>query len=154
MAAAETDAIGGVADAGLWFEPLTPTSCLERSAVVYGDRLAVVDDGRRFTYAELRQRCARLAGGLASLGVGPGDRVAVLCPNTHVLLEAHHGIPMAGAVLVALNTRLTARELAVIVEHSGARVLIHDAELAEVAREVAARSAGGSGSGPRLVEAG
>jgi fatty-acyl-CoA synthase len=150
----EVGALDGVADAALWFEPLTPTSFLERSAVAYADRLAVVDGERRFTYAELRGRCARLAGGLVSLGVRPGDRVAVLCPNTHVLLEAHYGVPMAGAVLVALNVRLTPGELARIVEHAGARVLVYDAELGEVAREIGARLAGEPGRDVRLVEAG
>ena len=108
----------------LSFEPLTPTSFLARSALVFGDRTAVVDGDARFTYAELHDRCQRLAGALVSLGASGGERVAVLAPNTHVLLEAHYGVPLAGAVLVALNVRLTAEELGWIVGHAGAPVLI------------------------------
>ena len=80
------------------------------------------------------ERTERLAGGL---GVAPGDRVAVLAPNAHVLLEAHYGVPLAGAVLVALNVRLAPAELAYMLEHSGATVLLHDESLAEKAREAA-----------------
>jgi fatty-acyl-CoA synthase len=136
----------------LSFEPLTPTAFLERSALVFADRLALVDGDLHLTYAELRERCARLAGGLASIGVVPGDRVAVLCLNTHELLEAHYGVPMAGAVLVALNTRLNPAELAAIVEHSGAETLVHDAELADAAGEIAGRLAGARPL--KLLEAG
>jgi fatty-acyl-CoA synthase len=84
----------------------------------------------RRTYAELWDRAQRLAGMLDGQGVRPGDRVAVLAPNTHVLLEAHYGVPLAGAVLVALNTRLAPAEIAYILEHSGAKLVIVDDELA------------------------
>ncbi len=110
------------------FEPLTPVSFLQRAGAVYTDRIAVIDGATRITYANLLERAQRLAGALASLGVEPGDRVALLAPNTHVLLEAHFGVPFAGAVLVALNTRLAAAELAYILDHSGAKVLIYDHE--------------------------
>jgi fatty-acyl-CoA synthase len=132
------------------FEALTPTSFLLRSGQVYADRRAVIEDGADYTYAELLDRCLRLAGALRAMGVPEGGRVAVLAPNTHVLLEAHHGVPFAGAVLVALNTRLTAADHAYTLEHCGAEVLIHDYELEDVAREIAARA----GSGLRLVRAG
>jgi fatty-acyl-CoA synthase len=135
----------------LSFEPLTPTSFLARSALVFGDRTAVVDGDARFTYAELHDRCQRLAGALVSLGASGGARVAVLAPNTHVLLEAHYGVPLAGAVLVALNVRLTAEELGWIVGHAGARVLIYDHELEATARRVAQLVGEG---GLRLVRAG
>jgi len=115
------------------FEPLTPASFLQRSGAVYADRVAVIDGALRLTYAQLLERTQRLAGALVSLGVLPGDRVALLAPNTHVLLEAHYGVPFAGAVLVALNPRLAAAELAYILEHSGARVLIYDHEFAALA---------------------
>jgi len=91
----------------------------------------------RWTYGRLLERSERLAGALASLGVAPGDRVAVLAPNTHLLLEAHYGVPLAGAVLVALNLRLAPAELAYMLEHSGATVLLHDESLAGKAREAA-----------------
>jgi fatty-acyl-CoA synthase len=124
------------------FEALTPTSFLSRSGRVYADRIAVIDGDRRFTYAEFLDRSLRLGGALRGMGIGEGSRVAVLAPNTHVLLEAHHGVPFAGAVLVALNTRLTAADHAYSVEHCDARVLIYDYEFEDVAREVAARSDG------------
>jgi fatty-acyl-CoA synthase len=118
--------------------PLTPTAFLDRARAVYAERTAVVGDGPALTYAELGDRCDRLAGALAGLGVAPGDTVSVLAPNTRVALEAHFGVPQAGAVLNALNTRLSPAELAYIVGHAGARVLVADHELAPVAELVAA----------------
>lgn len=120
------------------FEPLTPVSYLERAAVVHGHRTAVVDGPVRRTYAELLQRCRRQAGLLTELGVEPGDRVAVLAPNSAMLLEAHYGVAMAGGVLVALNTRLAPAELRYIVEHSGARVLLYDDSLSAAAEQTGA----------------
>jgi len=118
------------------YEPLTPTAYLTRAGRVFADRLAVVDGDKRFTYAQFLDRARRLAGGLRSLGAGDGARVAVLAPNTHVLLEAHYGVPLAGAVLVALNPRLTSADLTRIVEHAGAAVLIHDYEHDVAAGEI------------------
>ncbi len=132
------------------FEPLTPTSFLLRSGKVYADRVAVSDGERRFTYAEFLDRCLRLAGALRNMGVPEGGRVAVLAPNSHVLLEAHYGVPFAGAVLVALNIRLTAGDLSFIVAHSGAQALIYDYEFEGVAQDVAGRV----GDELRLVRAG
>jgi len=129
---------------------LTPTAFLDRARRVGGDRTALVDGQVRRTYAELADRCERLAGALAGLGVAPGDRVSVLAPNTGVALEAHFGVPWAGAVLNALNTRLSAAELAYIVGHAGSRVLVVDADLADLARDVVGRL----GSGVRLVLSG
>jgi len=132
------------------FEALTPTSFLLRSGSVYGDRAAVIDDGRRFTYAELLERCLRLAGALRNMGIPEGGRVAVLAPNTHVLLEAHCGVPFSGAVLVALNTRLAPADLSFIVAHSGAQALLYDYEFEAIARDIE----GQVGGGLRLVRAG
>jgi fatty-acyl-CoA synthase len=112
---------------------LTPLSMLRRSEVVFADRTAVVDRGDRFTYRELGERCRRQAGLLASRGVRSGDRVAVLAPNTRMLLEAHYGVAMADGVLVALNIRLAVDELARIIAHSGATVLLFDETLRETA---------------------
>ncbi|MCX9191048.1 acyl-CoA synthetase [Carbonactinospora thermoautotrophica] len=131
----------------LSFEPLTPTNFLRRSALVFAERTAVVDGEVTFTYAALWERVRLLAGGLAQLGVRPGDRVAVLAPNSHMMLEATFGVPAAGALLVPLNIRLSPDELAYILDHAGVSVLLHDAELtasAEAAREA-------SRSRPRLV---
>src|SRR3569833_2947189 len=74
------------------FESLNPTAFLDRAMVVYGDRTAVVDGDERWSYAEFGDRCQRQAGMLAALGVKPGDRVGVLAPNGHLLLEAHYGV--------------------------------------------------------------
>ncbi|MEV5552989.1 AMP-binding protein [Nonomuraea wenchangensis] len=109
---------------GLSFEPLTPVSFLDRAADAHGDRIAVIDGDRRVTYHELRERCRRMAGALASLA--RGRPVAVLAPNTSVLLEANFGVPWAGVPLVAINTRLAPGEVGYILEHSGAGVLVHD----------------------------
>jgi fatty-acyl-CoA synthase len=132
------------------FEALTPTSFLLRSGRVYADRAAVIDGERRFTYSEFLGRCLRLGGALRNMGLAEGGRVAVLAPNTHVLLETHYGVPFAGAVLVALNTRLTPSDLSFIASHSGAQVLIFDHEFENVAREIEAQVGGGL----RLVRAG
>ena len=128
--------------------PLTPLAFLERSADVYPERTAVVDADRRFTYAELRLRCRRLASALERWGIVPGDTVAAMLPNTHPLLEAHFGVPMAGAVLNALNVRLDPDTLAYILEHSGTRLLLCDAEFAPVIAEALARMA----APPTVVE--
>ena len=120
------------------FEALTPTAFLHRSALVFADKTAVIDGDQRWTYAQLLDRCARLAGALRAAGAQPGERVAVLAPNTHVLLESHYGVPFAGAVLVALNMRLTASDLTYVIEHSEAKVLIYDGEFADTAQAIAA----------------
>ncbi|WP_037568740.1 AMP-binding protein [Phaeacidiphilus oryzae] len=121
----------------LSFEPLTPVSYLDRAAAAHGDRTAVVDGGRRWTYAQLHDRCRRLAGALAPLA--RNRPVAVLAPNTHVMLEAHFGVPWAGVPLVPVNTRLAAGEVARILEHSEAAVLIHDPAFDEVVADALAR---------------
>ena len=108
---------------------LTPLSFLERSAAAFPSRVAVVDGDRRLAWGEVRDRARRLALGLQNAGIEKGDRVAYLAFNTAELLEAHYGVPAAGAVLVAVNTRLTSGEVAYILDHSGARVLVVDAAL-------------------------
>jgi len=111
---------------------LSPVSFLRRSAYVYPDKVAVVHGDRRTTYRELDKRCDRFASALRGAGVGPGDRVACLAPNIPALLEAHYGVPASGAVLVAINTRLSRDEVAYILEHSGARLVLCDHELAHL----------------------
>ncbi|MFG2786097.1 AMP-binding protein [Streptomyces sp. NPDC048419] len=115
----------------LSFEPLTPVSYLDRAAAAHGERIAVVDGDRRWSYTEFHDRCRRLAGVLAPLA--QGRPVAVLAPNTHVLLEASFGVPWAGVPLVAVNTRLSAREIAYILRHCEASVLVHDPLLDDLA---------------------
>jgi fatty-acyl-CoA synthase len=111
---------------------LTPLDFLARSAFVYRDKIAVVDGERRFTYAEFNERAHRLASALSRIGVEPGDRVAVLAPNTLMALEPHFAVPLAGAVLVMLNTRLKTSELAWILNHCGAKALLADPQLLPV----------------------
>jgi fatty-acyl-CoA synthase len=111
---------------------LTPLSFLSRAAAVYPDKLAVIDGKASFTYAAFYARCRRLAAALRQRGIGPGATVAVLAPNNSALLEAHYGVPMAGAVLNALNTRLDARSIAFILGHGQAKLLIADREFAAV----------------------
>ena len=111
---------------------LTPLEFLARSSFVWRDRIALVDGDRRFTYTEFEQRIHRLASALRRLGVEKGDRVAVLAPNTPAALEPHFGVPLIGAILVMLNIRLQAGELAWIINHSGAKVLIADPQLLSV----------------------
>jgi fatty-acyl-CoA synthase len=110
---------------------------LDRSADVYADRPAVVDGDLVRTYGEFADRCLRQAGLLRALGLDVGDRVAVLAPNTSLLLEAHYGVLYAGLVLVALNTRLAVDELRYIVGHAGARALLVDPALRQLATQVA-----------------
>ena len=121
------------------FTPLTPLGFLERSAAVFPDRPAVIYGPRRYSWRETRDRCHRLAGALAALGVGRGDTVAVLAPNLPEAFEAHFGAPMAGAVLNALNIRLDPETIAFILGHGEAKVLITDTEFAPVVEAALAR---------------
>jgi fatty-acyl-CoA synthase len=110
-------------------QELTPLHFLERAGEVYADRLAVVDGDLRLTWRAARERARRLASALRSEGLRKGDRVAFLALNSEPLLIAHFGVPLAGGVLVAINTRLNADEVAYIVEHSGARAVFFTPEL-------------------------
>jgi fatty-acyl-CoA synthase len=131
------------------YEPLTPTAYLDRAAAAHGERVAVVDGDARWTYAELHERCRRLAGALAPLA--GGRPVAVLAPNTHVLLEANFGVPWAGVPLVAVNTRLAPREVAYLLDHCGAAVLLFDPVFDDLVAEAVALL---PREPPRLVRAG
>jgi fatty-acyl-CoA synthase len=108
---------------------LTPTSFLERSAYVFPDKPAVVHGTRRYNYRQLEERVHRLASALRAAGMQKHDRVGFLCPNIPPMLEGHYGVPAAGGVLVAINTRLSSDEIGYILGHSGARFLFVDAEL-------------------------
>ncbi|MCP8938746.1 AMP-binding protein [Alsobacter sp. SYSU M60028] len=114
--------------------PLSPLDFLARAADVTPGRIAVVDGERLFTYAEFRDRAARLGGALVGLGVKPGDVVSVLCPNAAEMLEAHFGVPLAGGVLNAINTRLDPPAIARILLHAESKALIVHAALARPAR--------------------
>src|SRR6516225_2921808 len=114
------------------YAPLTPLTFLDWSADVYPDRPAVIHGSRRFTWAQTRERCRRLASALSARGVGRGDTVSVIAANTPEMAEAHFGIPMTGAVLNTINTRLDAATIAYILDHAQARVLIADREFSPV----------------------
>ena len=121
------------------YTALSPLSFLERSARVWPDKVAVVYGKRRLTYRELAAEAKRVARALQASGVEPGDRVAYLMPNLPEMLIAHYAVPLAGGVLVAVNTRLTAEEVAYILSHSGAKIVVADAAL--LATAVAAAGA-------------
>ena len=114
--------------------PLSPIGFLERAAHVYPDKIAVIHGEWRIHYAELYRRCRRLASSLVKAGIARGDTVAVMAPNVPALLEAHYGVPMTGAVLNAINTRLDAHAVAFVLRHGGAKVLIADRDHADVIR--------------------
>jgi fatty-acyl-CoA synthase len=111
---------------------LSPVDLLARAAFMYPQKVAVVHGERRYTYAQLGERAWRLANALRDAGLEKGDRVATLLPNCPAMLEAHFGVPASGGLLVTVNTRLSAGEIAYILEHSGTRFLLLDAELAEL----------------------
>jgi fatty-acyl-CoA synthase len=111
---------------------LSPIAFLPRAAEVYPERTAVIHGDRRFTYREFHQRSTRLASALKKAGVRRGDVVSAMLPNVPAMLEAHHGVPAAGAVLNTINTRLDADTVAYILEHSGAKLFITDPVFAPV----------------------
>ena len=114
------------------YQPLTPLSFLERAALVNPDHTAVIHGRLRRTYAELYARSRRLASALSGRGIGPGDTVSVMLPNTPPMVEAHYGVPMTGAVLHSINTRLDAAIVAFQLDHADTKVLITDREFAPV----------------------
>jgi len=113
------------------YQPLTPLSFLRRAAYVFRDKTAVVYGNRRYTWKEFFSRTNRFSSALKDIGIKRGDKVAFLCRNLPPLLEAHYGVPQAGAVLVALNTRFSTREISCIVNHSESKVLFVDGALAD-----------------------
>jgi acyl-CoA synthetase (AMP-forming)/AMP-acid ligase II len=127
--------------------PLSPLNALAHAGYVWGNRPAVRWDGWRITYRELADRVGRVAGALAADGIAPGDRVAALLPNVPELLELHFAAPAAGAVLVPVSVRVTAAELAYILEHSGARIVFTHPGLEETARA----ALGSMADPPRMI---
>jgi fatty-acyl-CoA synthase len=115
------------------FVALTPLGFLDRAAVAYAGRTAVVHGAERYDYATFRARCVRLASALKRRGIKPGDVVSVLAPNVPCMLEAHYGVPMIGAVLHTINTRLDPAAIAYMLDHAQSRALIVDRELSLLA---------------------
>ena len=119
---------------------LSPVAFLDRAAAVFPDRTGVVDGERRWTWAQLAERARRLAVALQAAGIGHGDRVAIVAPSSAELLEAHFGVPAAGAVLVAVDGRLAEAEVAELLERSLVRLLVVDAALEPLGAAAASRA--------------
>ena len=117
------------------FHPLTPVSFLERSARVFPNKVAIIHGDSTYTYQEFYSRCRQLGSALSRRGIGVGDTVAVMLPNTPAMLEAHYGVPMCGAVLNALNYRLDPATIAFILGHGEAKILLTDREFSPVIKE-------------------
>jgi fatty-acyl-CoA synthase len=120
------------------FQPLTPLSHLERAATTFPDTIAVIHGRAKITYSEFYTRCRKLASALAKRGIKKNDTVAAMLSNTPAMLEAHHAVPMAGAVLNAINTRLDAPSIAFMLEHGGAKILFTDREFSATIAEALA----------------
>ncbi len=103
--------------------PLTPLEFARRARKLYPEREALVDGDLRLTYSQFFDRCDRWSSALQSLGIGQGDRIAYIAPNTHAQLESFYAVPQIGAVLVPLNYRLTADDFVYLINHSGARIV-------------------------------
>src|SRR6476646_10612901 len=121
------------------YVPLSPVSFLTRAASAFAGKLAVIDGPRRHTYAQLLDRCIRLASGLAQLGVKRLDTVSIIASNIPEMIEAHFAVPMLGAVLNPLNTRLDAANIAFSLTHGSAKVFIVDGDYGQVVREALAQ---------------
>jgi fatty-acyl-CoA synthase len=122
------------------FQPLSPMPFLERAAAVHPQHIAIVHGMQRVTYAEFYARARRLASALAAQGIGPGDTVSVMLANTPPMLEAHYGVPMTGAVLHSINTRLDAAIVAFQLDHSDSKAVICDREFAAIMRAALAQA--------------
>ncbi|MBP0466319.1 acyl-CoA synthetase [Roseomonas sp. PWR1] len=135
-----TDYETGLARNAANHQPLTPLLFMERAAQVFPDHLAVVHGAVRRNYRELRDRCVRLAHALSRRGIGRGDTVAALLPNIPEMLECHYGVPMAGAVLNTINTRLDAGTIAYILDHGEAKAIVVDREFMPMLRVALAQA--------------
>ena len=120
------------------FAPFTPLAFIQRTAEVYPDKLAIVHGALRQSWAQTYERCRRLASALTKAGIGKNDTVAVMLPNTPPMVEAHFGVPMAGAVLNTLNTRLDPEAVAFMLDHGEARAIIVDPEFAAIVKKALA----------------
>ena len=111
------------------FVPLTPLSFLERAKDIYPNYEALIYEDRKYTWAEIYKRCIKFASALTKMGIGEGDTVSVMAFNTPEIFETHYSVPMTGAILNTINTRLDAKTVAYILDHSEAKVLIVDRQL-------------------------
>src|SRR6476659_141694 len=122
------------------FQPLTPLTFLERAASVFPGHTAIIHGPLRRSYGEFYARARQLASALAARGVGRGDTVTVMLANSPAMLECHYGVPMTGAVLNTLNTRLDAAIIAFSLDHGEAKVVIIDREFAKTMRAALAEA--------------
>jgi len=125
-----------MSEASVNYDVLSPVKFLVRSAMVFPDKEAVVYGDTRRTYRQFYERVNRLASALKNKEIGKGDKVALICPNTPPMLEAHYAVPMIGAALVSINIRLSANEIAYIINHSDAKALFVDNEFAGLVKPV------------------
>ena len=114
------------------YDLLSPTNFLARSVEVFPDKTAIIYGETSYTWTQFQERVFRLANALKAKGIGPGDKVAFVCPNIPPMLEAHYAVPLLGAALVSINIRLSAGEIAYIINHSDARAVIADNEFGKV----------------------
>src|SRR5215475_534819 len=124
------------------YVPLTPLSFLARSAAIYPNHVSAVYEGRQFTWSETHERCKRFASYLVSKGIGEKDTVAAMLPNVPAMNELHFAVPMAGAVLNALNIRLDAPSIAFQLDHGGAKIILVDPEFSGVISDALAQMSG------------
>lgn len=117
------------------YTPLSPLSFLKRSADVYPDYTAIIHGKRRYSYAEVYTRCIKLASRFNQLGVKPGDVISIIAPNIPETYEAHFAVPMCGAILNAINTRLEAKTIAYILEHAQSKILLVDRDSTKVVQQ-------------------
>ncbi|CAM8946442.1 unnamed protein product [Rhodiola kirilowii] len=126
--------VEGLVQSSANYAPLSPISFLERASRAYEDRVSVIYGQRKFTYAETHRRCVKLASALSRLGIGRGDVAATLAPNVPAMYELHFGVPMAGAMICTLNTRLDSHMVSVLLRHSQVKILFVDDQLYDLAR--------------------
>ena len=132
--------------------PLTPISLVQWAADVFPERCAVVHGPLRYTWAQMFERARRLASVLAARDIGDGDTVSAVLPNIPARLDAHFGVPMTGAVLNTINTRLDPATIAFQLRHSGAKVLITDREFSSTVAQALALVAGEGVAVPFVVD--
>ena len=114
------------------YVPLSPLSFLERTKNIYPNYEAIVYEGRSYTWSQVYKRCTKFASALDKIGIKTGDTVSIMAFNTPEIFEAHYSIPMVGAVINAINTRLDPKTISYILDHSDAKVLIVDRQFHEV----------------------
>src|ERR1700761_9157786 len=142
MGASQSQYNLGLAKTPANYVPLTPLSFLARTAAVYPNHTSAVYEGQSFTWSETYTRCRRFASFLASRNIGPGDTVAAMLPNIPAMNELHFAVPMAGAVLNALNIRLDAPSIAFQLDHGSAKLILVDPEFAGVIADAMAQMKG------------